>query len=133
MLGIPAKTKINSVIDEIIDFIIREGDGRYSNINRDAMEEAITKHLEYGTCMIIRNSYRDICCVARWNWLSDTTAYILDLVIDRDYRSYKMVKYLIALGLNKNPNLKYICFKREGKYPYRDMVYYNIDKLLKRR
>jgi len=120
--------------EEILDFIIKHGEGRYSGLNREELKDAIAKHLEYGTAMIIRNkANNEITAVARWNWVSNFAAHILDVVIHKDYRTPRFLRYMLLLGKRKYPQLHWITYERLSKYPDRAIKMFEVNKLLKRK
>ncbi|KYK25700.1 hypothetical protein AYK26_07730 [Euryarchaeota archaeon SM23-78] len=121
-------------VEEIINFIIKEGNGVYNNIDKGRLKGIIQKHLEYGTAMVIRDK-TGIMAVARWNLYGEDilTALVLDAVVREDYRKPLTLRQMVALGVSKNPSVKFICFKRESKYPDRDIRIYSVDRFLKRR
>jgi hypothetical protein len=117
---------------DITEFVLAHGGQKYGQ--REGIElinDVINKHLEYGTIMVIRSQTDGIVAVARWNRTEEDTIHILDLVVHKKYRKYMMLKYLIALGKSKMPNLKYIIYKREMKYPNRKKRIIDIDSILK--
>ena len=118
-------------IEEIINFVIANGNGLYSEIQRDRLEEVIRLHLKYKTCIIVRDKQNTICAVARWN-ITGYIATIFDTIVRPDYRSYKRLKMLIALGISRNPHIRFLRFKREIKYPGRKPKLYSVVELLKR-
>ena len=118
-------------VKEIVEFIQNEGDGLYSQMHKEELECAIAKHIEYGTCLIIRDK-DGIAALARWNWQGKYTVLILDVVIKSNYRSYRFILQTIAMGISKNPNCKYLVFER-GRKVNSKMRTYKVSNLLKRR
>ena len=101
-------------IKEIVEFIQNEGDGLYSQMHEEELKAIVAKHIEYGTALVIRDkSFKnDIAAVARWNWQGKHTVIILDVVIKRNYRSYRFILQTITMGISKNPECKYLVFER---------------------
>jgi len=124
-------SKFTLDIDRIVDFVCENGGGIYTNCNRVLLKDYIKKHIEYGTFMTVSDP-RGIAAVARWNWVDDKTAEILDVIIREDVRSFYTLKGLIMLGVRENPNCKYIKFERRTKYPERDYRTYKVEDLLRR-
>ena len=119
-------------VEEIIDFIVRQGDGLYSNLQRDLLKDIVRKHLQYGTFLVVRDLEGIVAC-CRWNWISENMVWVLDLVVKKDYRKPHFLRELLALGVSKNPQCKFIQFGRGVKYPNRNKRIYSVDKFLKRR
>ena len=105
-------------IDEIIEFVLKNGEDYYSRLPAEDFINAIKKHEQYGTIMIVRDD-KGIVALARWNWVNDDEMKCLDCVIRKDMRSIKMVKYLVDLGFRNNRAAKYLSYDRLFKYPYR--------------
>ena len=121
-------------LDEIIDFILKEGNGLYQQTERQTLEEIIRKHLEYGTAMVIRDKdTNNIVGVARWNMRDENIAHILDVIVAKDFRDFRLLKYMLALGVSKNPNAKWFYYERESKYPKRERKIFNINRFLRRK
>jgi len=121
-------------VEEIVEFIQNEGDGLYSQMHEEELKSIIAKHIEYGTALVIRDkSFKnDIAAVARWNWQGKHTVLILDVVIKRNYRSYRFILQTIAMGISKNPECKYLVFER-GRKVNSKMRTYKVSNLLKKR
>ena len=118
-------------IDEIVEFIQKEGDGLYSQIHEKELKAVIAKHIEYKTALVLRDK-KEIAAVARWNWQDEQTAFLLDVIIKKSYRSYRFVLQMIAMGISKNPACKYLMLERGRKVNSR-MRTYKVSNLLKRR
>ena len=118
-------------VDEIIEFVIKHGDGLYSNFSKEKLRNVTRLHLNYGTCMVIRDDNDSICAVARWNEFGNI-AKVLDVVIRDDYRKPKMLKMMLALGVSKHNHIRFIKFERGFKYPGRRPKLYSVAELLKR-
>ena len=120
-------------VNDIVEFIQNEGDGLYSQMHKEELECAIDKHIEYGTALVIRDKKDNgIVAVARWNWQGKHTVIILDVVIKRNYRSYRFILQTIAMGISKNPECKYLVFER-GRKVNSKMRTYKVSNLLKKR
>lgn len=117
-------------MDELIDFIIKNGEGRYSRIDTNKLKNEICKHIEYRTFLVIRDP-GGIVAVGRWNWLDGETIHVLDLIIRKDVRCLKALKALIILGLQANPSFEYVVFERLGKYPDRKQRKYKVKDFLR--
>jgi hypothetical protein len=102
-------------IDEIVDFAIKNGEGGYSNINRELMTKAVELHKKYGTFMEVYDE-KGLAAIARWDWVNKETTHIMDVVIRKNARSLKSLKGLLMLGIKHNPNCKYIGYQRQAKY-----------------
>ena len=125
---------MSDTIKEVVEFIQNEGDGLYSQMHEEELNDVIAKHIEYGTALVIRDkSFKnDIAAVARWNWQGKHTVIILDVVIKRNYRSYRFILQTIAMGISKNPECKYLVFER-GRKVNSKMRTYKVSNLLKKR
>ena len=118
-------------VNEIVEFIQNEGEGLYSQMHEEELKDTITKHLEYGTALVIRDK-KGIAAVARWNWQGEHTVIILDVVIKKGYRGYRFILQTIAMGISKNPNCHYLVFER-GRKANNKMRTYKVSNLLKKR
>ena len=123
---------MNKEIKEIINFILKEGNGLYTALERGKLKEIIEEHLKYGTAMIIRSKENnEIVAVARWNWIGSSTVHILDVIIKKEHRSPRMLKYMLALGLAKNPQCRFVTYERLQKYPDREGRIFKVEQFLK--
>jgi len=124
---------MSDTIKEVVEFIQNEGDGLYSQMHEEELNDVIAKHIEYGTALVIRDKKDNrISAVARWNWQGKHTVIILDVVIKRNYRSYRFILQTIAMGISKNPECKYLVFER-GRKVNSKMRTYKVSNLLKKR
>jgi len=119
------------MIEKIVDFIQENGGSIYENYNRLLLKDYIQKHIDYGTFLSVSDK-QGLTAVARWNWENKDTAWILDVIIRKDARSFYSLKGLLMLGIQRNPSCKYIKFERQGKYPGRDFRTYKVKDLLRR-
>ena len=127
---LPASEKIN--LSKIIKFVLDESDYKYMDFNR--MFDAIEKHIEYGTCMVIYDDDKEIVALCRWNFDAPMlTAHIADLIIRRDWREKDLIKRMLIRGLQMYPQTKWLTFERREKYPGRKHSRYKIEDLLKHR
>jgi len=111
-------------IDRLIEFI--KGHTPYT-IKDEELRNIIELHIKYKTCLIVYDDNNNICALARWNISKDgTCAHILDVMIRRDYRNKKLLMRMLAQGRKMYPNVKYIAFEREEKYPYRKLRVYKL-------
>jgi len=124
-------------IEAIADFVIKyspekKGKSQYIEENREKIKEAIVKHINYKTCIILMD-LEGIAGLCRWN-VSDsgTVAHILDLIIAPKYRNKRFINRLLIKGLRLYPNVKFLEWEREIKYPNRERQYFSVDKILKR-
>ena len=124
-------------IDAIADFVIKyspkkEGVSQYIEENKEKIKEVIVQHINYKTCIIL-NDLDGVAGVCRWN-ISDsgTVATILDLIIAPKYRNKRYINRLLIKGLRMYPNVKFLEWEREIKYPNRERQYFPVDKILKR-
>ena len=124
---------MSDTVKEVVEFIQNEGDGLYSQMHEEELKAIIAKHIEYGTALVIRDKKDNgIVAVARWNWQGKHTVIILDVVIKRNYRSYRFILQTIAMGISKNPECKYLVFER-GRKVNSKMRTYKVSNLLKKR
>jgi len=123
----------NKKTHEIISFIKEHGP-LYENINEEEWEKIIELHQKYGTFMVLYDSSlnKNIIAIARWNLLTESMAHVLDVVIHSKFRKLTILKNLVALAVNGDPNIKEIIFSRE-KYPEKKGIKYSVKRFLKRR
>jgi len=114
-------------IDKIADFIQREAP-HYTD--RELVKEYIKLHFQYKTAFVMKDG-DDVIAICRWN-LNGDTADILDLYIDKKYRGKRIIQQMLERGKWLFPEVKYISFVREKKYPSKDRSFIEIDKILKR-
>jgi hypothetical protein len=119
-------------LDELIDFIIDNGEGRYSNFEREEMARHLAIHRLYGTLMTI-NDPKGLLAIARWNWVNPKKAHILDVVIRKDSRCLHALKGLLLMGIQHNPQCEEITFQREIKTGKTDFSTYKVKDILRRR
>ena len=113
---------------DIVNFVIDNGDGHYDGRSVEELYDFIKKHKEYGTMLTLRDP-KGIVAVARWNWVNDNTVYILDCIVRPDYRSRQTIRYLIDLGFKNNPKAEYFKFMRGSKYPNRKQRLYKVRRI----
>ena len=122
-----------SNVDEIVDFMVLSGNGLYGFHQYKELREAIEKHLEYKTIIVVRDD-EGISALCRWNITHDgLAAYIIDLIMRKDKKSMKLIKNIIAYGVSIFPETEIIHWLREPKYSGRKQSFYLIDDILKRR
>lgn len=103
--------------NEIADFILENSDGLYGMDAHVQISSYAYVHSIYGTLMIVRLR-GEIVAVCRWNWLTNSHAKILDLIIRPDYRNKQVAKDMILKAKMAMPQLKQISFQRK-KYAMR--------------
>jgi hypothetical protein len=109
-------------LHKILDFLKR--------YYKEIPEEYITLHLAHKTCIVVYDNKDEVIAFTRWNVDGDT-ACILDTVIRPDQRKTLILKSLINKGHETFPEVEYISFVRELKYPERKPRKYLIQELLK--
>ena len=124
-------------IDAIADFVIKyspekKGKSQYIEENKEKIKEVITQHINYKTCIVVHD-LDGVAVVCRWNISrSGTIAHILDLIIKPEYRNKRYINRLLIKGLKLYPDVKFLEWERETKYPNRERQYFPVDKILKR-
>jgi len=106
-------------VDEILEFIAESGGENYRKMPADEIIDAIEKHIEYRTILTVRDK-KGIWGIARWNWVNEEEVDILDVIIRKDRRSIRAIKYLVYLGFKNNPSARYMKYKRDIKYPNKE-------------
>lgn len=109
--------------EDSLDFILENTD----YIDRERIREVINKHIEYGTYLEFRNNNK-VVAIVRWN-VNGCIAEVIDLIIRRGNKGYKIIKAFLVQSLLKFPYLKYIRFERH-KYPDRKKKIYKINQIL---
>ncbi len=100
--------------------------------DKEKIQECIKKHLEYQTCIYVTDNNNNIAAVCRWNIEENgKVAYILDLIIRKDFRNKEFIKNLLIKGLIKYPTVEFLVYDREEKYPERKKKYLKVSSLLK--
>ena len=122
----------SDLIDEIADFVIKNGQGLYTRLDWDVIKEFAKKHIDYKTIIIVRDE-QGILAVCRWNIINIETAFIMDLIIRKGHTYKQMIKRILLKGIRIFPEAKWLEFKREKKYPNRNKRKYLISDILKRR
>jgi hypothetical protein len=118
-------TQKDSLVEEIIDFLIFHGDGVYSYNDREYLKKAVSKMLRVGTCLMVRDK-EGISTFTGWNYIGTNTAWILFLVKKKNIK----IRDLLKLLKLKRPEFEYIAFERLKKYPDRKMRTYKIMDLI---
>jgi hypothetical protein len=119
-------------IRRIVKFIKDNGGQTYKDFDKDELAGVVDLHLQYGTCMIIRDGKNNICAVARWN-ISGTTAEVLDVIVRKDYRNKNFLKMMLGVGITKYPYVRFLKFQRGIKYPGRKHRIYSVNEFLRKR
>jgi hypothetical protein len=118
-------------LEEIADFVIKYSP--YLESERTIIKEAVRKHLEYNTIIVVKGNKKEVTAVCRWNILDyGLTAHVMDLIIEPKYRKKGFIKKLLIKGLIKYPTVKYLSYDREWKYPGRERKLYPVEKILRR-
>jgi hypothetical protein len=100
---------------KIIEFIKKFGGKYYQDrYTEEELSSFIKLHLNYGTFLTLEDP-QGIVAVARWNWVDNDSAIILDVIVRPDYRCIKTLKYLLDLGIKSNPSCKRIYYQRNVK------------------
>jgi len=120
------------MVKEILEFIRKHDNGHFKPHTDELLKLVIKKHLEYGTFMVIRNKKEEIVAVARWNFPTDYVVHILDVVVKKDYRKPLILRQMLAVGINKHPQVRTMIYERLGKYPKRKRIVISVDKFLKK-
>ena len=117
-------------IDAIADFVIKYGDRKEEE--KEKIKEVITQHINFKTCIVVHD-LNGVAGICRWN-VSDsgTVAHILDLIIKPEYRNKRYINRLLIKGLKLYPDVKFLEWEREIKYPNREPQCFSVDKILKR-
>lgn len=114
----------------LVQFILENGEGRYTGLQAHQIAEVLEEHKRLKTYLEIHDD-KGLVALGRWNWDDHKTIRMLDLIIRKDSRSLKALKAIIILGKMKNPTVENIVFTRSGKYKNREYRTYRIDNLLK--
>lgn len=109
--------------EDSLDFILENTD----YIDKEQIREIINKHIEYGTYLEFRKENK-VVAVVRWN-VNGSIAEVIDLIIRRGNKGYKIIKAFLVKSLLRFPYLKYIRFERH-KYPSRSKRIYKINQIL---
>lgn len=116
-------------VNPIVNFLVKHG----LHKDKEKLKEQIVKHLNYRTIFVLWHK-DEIAAVIRWN-IKEDTAYICDLTISCEHRKTRLINWLInnaiPKGLTWYPQVRYISWERETKYPERGVRKYMIDNLLK--
>jgi len=97
------------MIDNILSFI--KENNKDNVLDDKTLREYLLLHIKYNTCNILYNESGDIIAISRWDIKGDT-AYILEVVVKKDYRRKGMLKDLVKIGSQMYPHVKYIEFER---------------------
>lgn len=113
------------MIDKIVDFFIKEGDGLFKEEQRGELTNHIINHIVYGTlkCWFDGNG---ISAAARWNWVSNNQVEVLDAVVRKDLRNKDVALFLAKRCLEENPSCIGIFFqdKQQKRRFYRKREYF---------
>jgi len=112
-------------VTEIADFYLKHK----TYFCREALEEAIRKHIEYGTITVLKDE-NGISGIMRFNIHGDC-CHVLDLIIRKDLERRQMIKLIAIHSWAKFPYANFYRFERESKYPGRRPRAYSLAKLLK--
>ena len=121
-----------SISEGITEFIIKHGEGLYGELRYSLLREAIEKHLDYKTVIVLEDK-KGIKAVCRFNFLTPYMVYVIDLVVRKDARGFNVIKEVVEECLELNPVVKYFSFERGLKGPKRKRRVYKIFDILKRR
>jgi hypothetical protein len=119
-------------ISEIVDFVINEGNGLYFEKEREQITRFVELHQQYKTLMVILDEQEKIIAVARWNIVNKSVAFVLDVVVAKQYRKPLILRQMVAEGVRRFPTITQIMFERVGKYADREAKVYSVDRLLRR-
>lgn len=97
---------------EVADFVLKYGNGLYHPMHREKIADMVSQHIGYGTIIVVRRNF-DIVAVVRWNFLSNDTIKVLDLIIRPDYRRKNVMKSILIQGIQAHPNVKRMVFHRK--------------------
>ena len=112
-------------VTEIADFYLKYK----TYFCREALEEAIRKHIEYGTITVLKDE-NGISGIMRFNMHGDC-CHVLDLIIRKDLERRQMIKLIAIHSWAKFPHANFYRFERKRKYPFRDPVAHRLTQLLK--
>lgn len=101
-----------TIESEVADFLIDHGEGLYKDTERNYIEEYISRHILYGTIMIVRKQ-KKVIAVVRWNWITNSTAKILDLVIHPKFRHKAVLRDMLIQAKMSMPQLTTLCFHKK--------------------
>ena len=114
------------MLEEITQFILN-----YDNPSEKVWTEfVISKHLEYGTYVLLRDKEDKIIAFVGLN-INNKVAEVLRTVVRPDFRHKRILKLLVLMSKQKFPFLESFYFERD-KYPNKMQKLYNIEKFLKR-
>lgn len=117
-------------LDEIAEFVMKNGKGLYTRLDWDIIKKFAKKHIDYKTIITVRDK-QGILAVCRWNMPNIETAFIMDLIIRKGHTYKQMIKRILIKGLEMYPNAKFIEWERLKKYPNRKRRRYLISDILK--
>lgn len=106
---------------EIADFVIRQSDGFFGEMDRIAVMETLKAFDAVGQLIVARKNDK-VSCVIYFDWLSDNTIEVKEVIIHKAHRSLRYLKSVILKGLLIYSNIKFIKFGRR-KYSDRTRTY----------
>ena len=84
--------------------------GYYDTFDRETIEAAIQKHINYGTIEVVER-YGEIIAIGRFN-IYEKTVTILDVVIKPEYRNQRVMQLMLMRGWKRFPFVTRIRFER---------------------
>lgn len=116
----------NNFVNEIYEFV----KDYFAGVDEEEIKKNICLHLYYGTIDIVIDRNK-IVAVVRWNISpSGKVAQVLDLVIEKKYRSVEFIRFLVKRNLNRFPTIKFVKYARFLKYPGRKEKLISTDRLI---
>jgi ribosomal protein S18 acetylase RimI-like enzyme len=79
--------------------------------------EDVQQHINNKTILVLHDG-NCIIAAARWMWIGNV-GHIIDIGIKKEYRNRKILRQMLELGLQRNPDCEAIAFDREVKYPHK--------------
>jgi len=123
----------NPNIQKIADFIQEYATYK----DRTALEERITKHIDYKTYFVVYDFADNIVACCLWNISPDgQTCEVLDCIIKNEYRNDGIMSKMVTIGLQMWPKVEKITFNRDynedGHDRWPEDKVYNIRRILRR-
>lgn len=129
----PQRTRTNTTqrkdnVPEIVDFVLRYAP-YYGEFNREEIEAHCRQHLIYGTLATLRFKGK-LIAMARWNWVSQDTMEILDVVVHPAHRGVRTLRAFALKVKQAIPHWNHFVYHR-AKYPTRQDYGFNLMDWLK--
>jgi len=119
--------KMIQVVDKLSDFMVEY----LPHISKERAVQIIKDHLKFNTIDYVCDG-EDIIGIVRYNIsVSGKIIEVLDCIIHKKFKGYKLMKQFVARAKSNHSELEFFRFNRGLKYPNRKQRLYRIDRLLK--